>query len=49
MNWYIALFAASFWIELNSYFGWNWTPKSEAELISEGIFVLLAALAYVGK
>jgi hypothetical protein len=39
------LFAATFAAVSNSYFGWNWVPKSEAELICDGIALLLAAIA----
>ncbi len=24
----------------NQYFGWNWSPKSEAEVICDGIFAV---------
>lgn len=41
------LVGVSFFVEQNNYFGWNWKPKSDAELIADGITVLLFTLAWV--
>ncbi len=48
MNWYIAiawLVVVEFFIKQNKYFGWNLTPQSDAELIADGITLVLVALA----
>lgn len=45
MNWRILFLSLCFWIEENSYFGWNLTADSPEEVICDGIFVLIAALS----
>jgi len=40
----IYLFIAYFRLQ-NNYFGWNLTPQSDAELITDGIHILLLVLA----
>lgn len=42
--WLMALFFA-FWS--SAYFGRHWTPQSDAELIADGLVLLLCALAVV--
>jgi hypothetical protein len=42
--WFIALM---YTIMENVYFGWNLTPKSDAELICDGICALLFSMAYM--
>ena len=37
--------ALTFAVAQNSYFGWNWTPKSDAELVCDGINLMLWAMA----
>lgn len=44
--WVIAI---AFFVEQNAYFGWNTFPKSDAELIADGIGFLLTALAVHGN
>jgi hypothetical protein len=44
-----AVFAAFFGLVSTSYFGWNLSPKSEAELICDGITILIAALSFEMK
>jgi hypothetical protein len=44
-NWYLVAIAVVFFFEQNKYFGWNATPKSDAELIADGITFLLLALS----
>jgi len=39
------LICIAFFIESNAHFGWNWMPKSDAELVCDGITLLLAAIA----
>lgn len=43
MLWMIAII---FGVASNAWFGWNWTPKSDAEVICDGIVLLLVAVAY---
>jgi hypothetical protein len=45
MNWWIFFLAIAFWIEENNYFGWNMIPASQAELIADGIVILIVAIA----
>lgn len=40
----ILVLAVFFSVIENAYFGWNWSPQSEAELICDGIAMLLFAL-----
>lgn len=46
MIWFIALL---FFVEENQFYGWNHWPKTGGELIADGIFCLLMALAYLGE
>lgn len=46
MNWTILLLSIWFWVMENNYFGWNALPQSEAELLCDGIVLLIAALAF---
>lgn len=46
MNGPILFMAIVFWLGETSYFGWNWGPKSDAEMICDGIAFLLLALAF---
>lgn len=39
--------ALAFFFEQNQYFGWNGRPKSDAELIADGITILLIALSFI--
>lgn len=41
------MWALSFFVEQNNYFGWNYRPKSDAELIADGITILLFALVWL--
>lgn len=48
MNWYIAiawLVVVEFFIKQNKYFGWNLEPQSDAELMADGITLVLISLA----
>lgn len=33
----------------NNYFGWNMTPQSGAEVICDGIVMLIFALAFIAR
>jgi hypothetical protein len=46
MSWSIVAIALLWGILENCYFGWNWLPGSDAELIADGIGFLLWALAF---
>ena len=46
MLWLIAM---AWSIGETSYFGWNMFPKSDAELMADGLACLLFALAYFGR
>jgi len=46
MNWVIFSIFIVFWWMQNNYFGWNAKPASDAELICDGITLLLMALAF---
>lgn len=46
-NWFILVLAAIFFYNQNKYFWWNALPQSDAELIADGIVVLLVALAFL--
>ena len=45
MNWWIFWISFVFFIAENNHFGWNWKPKSDAELIADGIVLLILALS----
>lgn len=45
MNTGILIIAFGFWLLQNSHFGWNAAPASDAELIADGITLLIFALA----
>ena len=49
MNWWIVFFSVSFGLMETAYFGWNFTPQSDAEMICDGITILIGALAFLGK
>lgn len=48
MNFWIFILSIGFWILENNHFGWNASPKSDNELISDGIVLLLVGLSLVG-
>lgn len=48
MNWLVFFIALAYSVEQNNYFGWNWLPKSDAELITDGITALLFVIALCG-
>jgi hypothetical protein len=41
----IFLLAFLYWFIENNFFGWNMFPQSEAELIADGIVMLILAIA----
>lgn len=46
---WISLLALIFFFEQNIYFGWNAVPHSDAELIADGIGMLLFALSFLAR
>jgi len=44
--WYMV--PATYFISENNYYGWNATPKSDSELIADGIVLLLGVLVGIG-
>lgn len=47
LNWPVLVIALIFFYEQNKYFGWNGWPQSNAELICDGITLLLLAMAWL--
>lgn len=47
MNFRIFFLAACFWVLETAYFGWNLSPQSDAEVVCDGIVMMLAAIAYL--
>ena len=47
MNPRILLFALAFGLVKTAYFGWNFFPASDAEIICDGITIIIGALALV--
>jgi hypothetical protein len=45
VNWYRLVGAVMFFVHQNMYYGWNEFPKSEGELIADGVTFLLFALS----
>jgi hypothetical protein len=43
--WWITFLSLTYWVHENIYFGWNMFPKSDAELIADGLIVFIFALA----
>lgn len=49
MNIAILILGITFLIRQNQYFGWNSLPKSDAELICDGITLIIFSLAFISK
>ena len=47
MNWRIASMGLIFSLIETAYFGWNWNPKSGAEVIADGLAMGIVALSMV--
>jgi len=48
INWRIFWLGQFFWLIETWHFGWNFAPSSDAEMICDGIAVLITALAFIG-
>lgn len=46
INWIRFWAGLCFFVEQNNYFGWNAVPHSDAELIADGICLLIGAMAW---
>jgi hypothetical protein len=46
VNWIVLFIGIFFWWMETKYFGWNMVPGSDAELICDGIALLIQALAF---
>jgi hypothetical protein len=47
VNWPILVVAVGFYWLQNTYFGWNAAPRTDAELLADGITSLLFAMAFL--
>lgn len=47
VNWMVLFIGFVTGIGQNQYFGWNFTPKSDAELITDCIIMVIYALAFL--
>lgn len=46
INWVRLGLATTFYLLENRYFGWNRYPQSPEEVLADGLFLLIAALAF---
>ncbi len=49
INWAIFLIAMAYGLVETGHYGWNWHAKSDAEMICDGIALLIVASAFVGR
>lgn len=49
MKFYLWLSAIVFFMNQNNYFGWNMLPHSDAELIADGITLILSSMAMLAS
>jgi hypothetical protein len=47
-NYTILFFAFLYGLIETTYFGWNFSPSSDAEVICDGITMLIGAMAFLG-
>jgi hypothetical protein len=47
VNWIILWVDLAYWVLLNKHFGWNGYPKSDNELLADGLSFVIFALAFV--
>lgn len=47
MKYLLWLFPIMFYVSVNNYYGWNDYPKSDGELIADGIVLILALLVVI--
>lgn len=46
INWPVFWIAQAWWLAETWHFGWNFLPVSDAEIVCDGIFALITALAF---
>jgi hypothetical protein len=46
VNWAVFWTGQVWWLMETAHYGWNFAPASDAEMICDGIFVLIMALAW---
>jgi len=49
INWLVFILGLLFFIEQNTFFGWNGQVQSKEELIADGVNILIFALAFIRK
>ena len=49
INWLVFILGLLFFIEQNTFFGWNTVAQSKEELIVDGVNILIFALAFIRK
>ena len=49
INWLVFILGLLFFIEQNTFFGWNGQAQSKEELIVDGVNILIFALAFIRK
>lgn len=47
INWRVFFAGQFFWLIETAHFGWNFLPSSDAELVCDGIVVLITALSFM--
>jgi len=45
INWPVFWLGQFWWLMETAHFGWNMTPQSDAELLCDGLVILITALA----
>lgn len=46
INWPVFWTGQLWWLLETAHYGWNFAPASDAEMICDGIFILIMALAW---
>lgn len=49
VSWMLYLIAIFYAYLVNRHFGWNWSPTNDAELIADGIGLMLVAMAVIAS
>jgi len=47
INWTIMFFAMFFGLSETAYFGWNFSAQSDAEMVCDGITMIIASMAFL--
>lgn len=46
INWPVFWTGQFWWLTETAHYGWNFAPQSDAEMICDGIFILIMALSW---